>query len=123
MSKFDKNKSLLKRKARIKKSFKSSRGKHPRLIIFRSNKNIYAQLFDDIAQKTLFSSSTISKDLKEKVQSVSGKSNQSKEVGYHIATLLKKKKINKFIFDRNGYRYHGRVKAIADGIREKGIEF
>ena len=123
MAKLNKNHSMLKRKARIKKSFSSSLGRHPRLIIFRSNKNIYAQLFDDNNQKTLFSSSTLSKELQSKIKKIEGKSNQSKEVGYHIAGMLKKKKINKFIFDRNGYRFHGRVKAIADGIREKGIEF
>jgi len=112
----------LKRRTRIKKSL-GVLGKYPRLVIFRSNKNIYAQLVDDNKQHTLLSVSTIDKEIKDKLSKIKGKTERSKEIGYLLASKLKSKKIDKFIFDRNGYRYHGRVKALADGIREKGIKF
>jgi len=67
--------------------------------------------------------STIDKGIKDKLNKIKGKTERSKEIGYLLADKLKSKKIDKFIFDRNGYRYHGRVKALADGIREKGIKF
>jgi len=123
MAKTNKNKTnWLKRKLRVKKSL-GVLGRYPRLVVFRSNKNIYAQLVDDTKQKTILSSSTIDKDIREKVNKVKGKINKSKEIGFVIASKLKEKKIDKFVFDRNGYRYHGRIKAIADSIREKGIKF
>jgi len=123
MAKTSKNRSMwLKRRARTKKAL-GTLGKYPRLIIFRSNKNIYAQLVDDNKQTTLLSSSTVDKELQKKIDKISGKIEMGKEVGYDIASKLKKNKIDKLIFDRNGYRYHGRVKAIAEAIREKGINF
>ena len=117
-----KRKSWIKKKARTKKSL-GVLGKYPRLIVFRSNKHIYAQLVDDTKNKTILSASTNDKDIKNKVSKIEGKINKSKEIGFVLASKIKAKKINKFILDRNGYMYHGRVKALADGIREKGIKF
>ena len=123
MAKTSKNRSMwLKRRTRTKKAL-GTLGKYPRLIIFRSNKNIYAQLVDDNEQITILSSSTVDKGLKAKIDKVSGKIEMGKEVGYDIASKLKKNKIDKLIFDRNGYRYHGRVKAFAEELRNNGIKF
>tara|TARA_B100001013_G_C24183307_1_gene274438 strand:+ start:102 stop:473 length:372 start_codon:yes stop_codon:yes gene_type:complete len=123
MAKKNKNKiNWLKRRVRTKKSL-GVLGKYPRLVVFRSNKNIYAQLVDDNKQITILSSSTIDNNLKMKLDKITGKIEMSKEVGHDIASKLKENKIDKLIFDRNGYRYHGRVKAVADAIRENGINF
>tara|TARA_B100001778_G_C18542997_1_gene609226 strand:- start:195 stop:557 length:363 start_codon:yes stop_codon:yes gene_type:complete len=108
----------LKKKSRTKYSL-GNLGKYPRLVVFRSNKHIYAQLVDDNISKTLLSSSTKDKDFKSKSNS---KVAQSQEVGTMLASKIKKSKIKKVIFDRNGYRYHGRVKALADTVRDQGIE-
>tara|TARA_Y100000590_G_scaffold455784_1_gene605072 strand:- start:439 stop:804 length:366 start_codon:yes stop_codon:yes gene_type:complete len=109
----------LKKKNRTKKSL-GVLGKYPRLVVFRSNKHIYSQLVDDNNNVTLFSSSSNDKDFSK------GKSNSkidlSKEVGYCMADKIKKQKITKIVFDRNGYLYHGRVKAFAEAVREKGIQ-
>ena len=111
----------LKKRLRIKSKLKSA--VHPRLVVFRSNKNIYGQLIDDSNRVTIVSSSTIDKELKGKMLKIEGKVEKSKLVGMSIGQKLKDKKIKKIIFDRNGYKYHGRVKALADGIRESGINF
>jgi len=97
-------------------------GNYPRLVIFRSNKHIYGQLVDDISSSTILSASTKSKSLSKELKSAN-KTDQSKIVGYELAKQIKKNKIDKIIYDRNGYKYHGRVKALADAMREKGINF
>jgi len=117
-----KRKAWLKKRVRTKLSL-GTLGKYPRLVVFKSNKHIYGQLIDDNTQKTLFSSSTNDKDLAKDLTSKSTKVEQSKVVGYSLAKKIKGKKIDKIIYDRNGYRYHGRVKALAEAIREKGINF
>jgi large subunit ribosomal protein L18 len=89
----------------------------PRLSVFRSAAHIYAQLIDDATGKTLASAS--SKDLKTKA----AKTDQSGEVGKALAAKAKEKGIVKVVFDRGGYQYHGRVKALAEGAREAGLEF
>ncbi len=92
----------------------------PRLNVFRSNKNIFAQIIDDEAKVTLVSASSIDKDLKlENGSNVEA----AKQVGELIAKRAKKAKITKVTFDRGGYQYHGRVKALADAARENGLEF
>ena len=93
------------------------------MVVFKSNRHIYAQLIDDNKQKTLLSSSTNDKDLTKDLASISTKTEKSKIVGYSLAKKIKSQKIDKIIYDRNGYRYHGRVKALADAMREKGINF
>lgn len=87
----------------------------PRLVVFRSNTNIYAQLIDDDAKKTIASSSDI-KMKKEK------KMDKAKKVGLEVAKKAVELKITTCVFDRNGYKYHGRVKEIADGAREGGLK-
>lgn len=92
----------------------------PRLSVFRSNKQIYAQLIDDEAGVTLASCSSREKDLN--LQAVS-KTEGSKEVGKKLAEIAKSKGIEAVVFDRGGYKYHGRVKALAEGAREGGLNF
>ena len=121
-----KDKNKLKNEARLKKARRvkaklSGTAAVPRLVVYRSQKHIYAQLVDDTAGSTLVSSSTQNKEMKGKV---SGKSKRdvSKMVGSQIAEQAKKKNITKAVFDRNGYLYHGRVKAVAEGARENGLK-
>ena len=116
-----KRKNWLRKRIRTKLSL-GRLGNYPRLVIFRSNKHIYGQLIDDISSSTILSSSTKNKNLSKDLKS-GNKIDQSKIVGYDLAEKIKKKKIEKIIYDRNGYKYHGRVKALAEGIREKGINF
>ena len=91
----------------------------PRLCVFRSNSNIYAQIIDDTKGITLVSASTLDKDIKNKKANVEA----AKEVGASIAKKAKEKKITKVVFDRGGYIYHGVVKSIAESAREAGLEF
>jgi large subunit ribosomal protein L18 len=94
----------------------------PRLNVFRSLSNIYAQLIDDQDGVTVASASTIDVDLKGQLDGKK-KSEQARLVGVAVAERAKAKGIHQVIFDRGGYRYHGRVKALADGAREGGLEF
>ena len=108
----------LHRKIRIRKKI-SGTSTVPRLAVFKSNNNIYVQAIDDLNQVTLASASTLSKEIKSK-----NLSNESaKEVGELLGGKLKDLKIESAVFDRGGYIYHGRVKSLAEGIRDKGIEF
>lgn len=92
----------------------------PRLNVFRSNNNIFAQIIDDSEGKTLVSASSIDKDLKLKN---GGNLEAATKVGELIAKKAKKAKITKVVFDRGGYLYHGRVKALAEAARANGLEF
>lgn len=92
-------------------------GERPRLTVFRSNKSIYAQLIDDNEGRTLFAASL--KDIGTK----GNKTEQSKEVGRKLAEKAAAAGISRVVFDRNGYLYHGRVKSLADGAREGGLQF
>ena len=94
----------------------------PRLIVFRSNNNIFIQLVDDAKSKTILSVSSIDKELKGVIDKVSSKIEKSTIVGKTIAEKMKKANIKKIIFDRNGYKYHGRVKAVGDAIRSSEIQ-
>ena len=85
--------------------------------------HIYAQLVDDNENKTLISSSSNNKDLKASVKKTDNKIEASTLVGKSLGQKLKKDKIKRIVFDRNGYKYHGRVKALAEAIRESGIQF
>lgn len=106
-------------KRRIRKKISGSNEK-PRLSVFRSNKQIYAQLIDDITGKTLLSVSSKDKSLTE--QKVA-KIEQAKLVGKLAAEKSKEAGISEVVFDRNGYLYHGRIKAFADAAREGGLKF
>ncbi|MBR48996.1 MAG: 50S ribosomal protein L18 [Chloroflexi bacterium] len=94
----------------------------PRLAIYRSLNNIYAQLIDDSKGHTLVSASTLDKDIPAD-GNVSGKMEISKRVGQLIAQRAKNEGITQVVFDRGGYKYHGRVKALADAVREEGLKF
>ena len=110
------------RRERIKKGIRkrlAGSPERPRLSVYRSNKGIYAQVIDDVAGITLVSASSLSKDF-----SASGnKVEQSKAVGKLIAEKALAAGVSKVVFDRNGYLYHGRVKSLADGAREAGLDF
>ena len=108
-------------KYRIRKKIIGT-AERPRLVIFRSLNNIYAQLVDDINGKTLHSVSSVSKELESESKG-KAKMEKSKLVGKRIAEMALQNNIKKVVFDRNGYLYHGRVKAIADTARESGLEF
>lgn len=94
----------------------------PRLNVFRSLDNIYVQLIDDSQGLTLASASTMDKDLRGDMDGLK-KSDAAKQVGIKIAERAKAAGISSVVFDRGGYQYHGRVKAVADGAREGGLEF
>lgn len=109
------------KKKRIKSSLK--KGQHPRLVVFRSNKNIYVQIVDDIEGKTLASASSVDKNLNSEIQKAKSKLDKGIIVGKMIGEIAGKQNITKVIFDRNGYKYHGRIKALAEAVRETGIQF
>lgn len=111
----------LRRKRRIRKNITGSQAR-PRLSVYRSNRHIYVQLIDDVAGATLVSASTQDAELREAVQGLE-KSEAAKKVGQTVAERAKQKGINQVVFDRNGYLYHGRVAAVAEGAREGGLDF
>ncbi len=113
-------------RARRKKSIRkrvAGSGERPRLTVFRSNKHIYAQVIDDDAAKSVVSVSTLSKGIKEAVAKAESKVEQAQLVGKAIAAACTEHGIKQVVFDRNGYLYHGRVRALADAAREAGLEF
>lgn len=109
------------RKLRIRTKI-SGTDERPRLSVFRSAKHIYAQVVDDASGKTLASASTLSRDLKTTLGEDT-KTDAAKKVGSLLAKICLEKKIEKVVFDRNGYLYHGRIKALADAAREAGLQF
>ena len=94
----------------------------PRLVIYRSNNNIFAQLVDDENNNTILSVSSIDKELKGILNKAKSKIEKSTIVGKTISEKMKKANIEKIIFDRNGYKYHGRIKAVGDAIRSSKIK-
>jgi large subunit ribosomal protein L18 len=111
------------RRDRIKKRIRkviSGTTSSPRLSVYRSNTDIYAQIIDDSTGKTLLAASSRDKDLSS---SKGTKSEISKLVGKHVAEKAKEKGIEVVVFDRGGYLYHGRVKSLAEGAREGGLKF
>jgi large subunit ribosomal protein L18 len=109
------------RKLRIRRKVNGT-PEQPRLSVFRSAKHIYAQVVDDVAGTTLAHASTLSRDVRGEVTEAS-KLDAAKRVGQAIAKLLLAKGIQRVVFDRNGYLYHGRVRALADAAREAGLKF
>ena len=121
-SKIKKQKWESKRK-RLKYNLKQKNNNNlPRLIVFRSNKNIFTQLIDDENSKTIVSVSSIDNELKGDIAKADNKIAISTIVGKAIAEKMKKANIKKIIFDRNGYKYHGRIKAVGDAIRSSEIQ-
>ena len=113
--------SLNKVKSRIRSKVRGT-AESPRLSVFRSNENIYAQIIDDVEGRTILSSSTLDKDVKALIQS-GATCDACKLVGESIAKKSLENKIKTVVFDRGGRIYHGRVKALADAAREKGLQF
>ncbi|MDA5387564.1 50S ribosomal protein L18 [Loigolactobacillus backii] len=117
ISKPDKNKTRQKRHLRVRGKI-SGTAERPRLNIYRSNKNIYAQLIDDVAGVTLASASTLDKEVSE-----GAKTEQATAVGALVAKRAVAKGLKDVVFDRGGYLYHGRVQALAEAARENGLDF
>ncbi len=115
------NKQRIKRHLRVRNHV-SGTAERPRLNVFRSNTNMYAQIIDDTNGTTLVSASTLDKEIKDKVSSCSNKE-AAKEVGILVAKKAVEKGIKAVVFDRGGYIYHGRVASLAEGAREGGLEF
>ncbi len=111
----------LRRKLRVRRKVVGT-DERPRLCVFRSNKHIYVQVISDAQGKTLAAVSTLTGDLAKANESSKGVE-AAKQVGLVLAKVCKEKNISKVVFDRNGFLYHGRVKAVADGAREGGLEF
>jgi large subunit ribosomal protein L18 len=114
--------SRLRAKIKIRKRISGTPEK-PRLSVYRSLNNIYAQIIDDTTGNTLVAVSSLNKEAKTDVQTIKGKTNKSKLIGNILAKKALEKNIKNVVFDRNGFRYHGRVKALADGAREGGLQF
>lgn len=109
------------RKLRIRSKI-SGTPERPRLSVFRSSKHIYVQVVDDTTGATLAAASTLSRDLKGAVDECN-KTEAAKKVGALVAKICLGKSVGKVVFDRNGYLYHGRIKALADAAREAGLDF
>lgn len=109
------------RKVRVRKKVVGTSAR-PRICVFRSSKHIYAQVISDSEGKTLAAVSTLSKDLAPALKQSKGVA-AAKQVGLALAKVCQEKNINQVVFDRNGFQYHGQVKAVADGAREGGLQF
>ena len=109
------------RRRRIRKKI-SGTTERPRLSVFRSNKHIYAQIIDDVKGATVAAASSVDKDLKAKLKT-GANIDAAKEVGKLVAERAVKAGVKEVVFDRGGYLFHGRVKALAEGAREGGLSF
>ncbi|HBD63113.1 MAG TPA: 50S ribosomal protein L18 [Clostridiales bacterium] len=121
LKKFDKNKKRLERHYSIRNKIEGT-PERPRLNVFKSSKHIYAQVIDDATGTTIASASTLDKEIAAQAAELN-KSDAAKLVGKAVGERAKNKGINAVVFDRGGYLYHGRVKLLADGARESGLEF
>jgi large subunit ribosomal protein L18 len=121
MAKNSRSIARVRRHTRVRKNLAGTT-ERPRLNVFRSLSAIYAQVIDDQTGNTLLAASTVDRDLREKMKGLK-KSEQAKLVGQTVAERAKNKGIQAVVFDRGGYRYIGRIKALADGAREGGLQF
>ena len=112
-----KNNSRLRRAKKARANIRNQ--EVPRLSVYRSSKHFYAQILDSLGSKVIVSASTLEKDLKISSNNLDGAS----EVGKIVAERAMKNGIKKVVFDRSGYKYHGRIKALADSARKSGLEF
>ncbi|AGX01978.1 50S ribosomal protein L18 [Bacillus infantis] len=119
ITKADKNQVRKKRHARVRAKLSGTEAR-PRLNVFRSNKHIYAQLIDDVNKVTVASASTLDKEVE---LTATGNTDAAVKVGELVAKRAVEKGVKAVVFDRGGYLYHGRVKALADAARENGLEF
>ena len=116
------NTSTARRKARVRRAIISKGDGRPRLSVFRSSKQIYAQVIDDEHGRTLTAASSLEKAMREQLKS-GATVEAARVIGKEIAERAKKIGVAKVVFDRGGYMYHGRVKALAEGAREGGLQF
>ncbi len=121
LRKHKKNNARLKRHYRMRKDVVGT-AERPRLNVFRSLNNIYAQIINDETSTTLVSASTLDKDLRDAVEK-GGNAEAAKLIGTEVAKRALAKGIEKVVFDRGGYIYHGRIAAVAEGAREAGLQF
>ena len=110
------------RQRRTRYAVKKSANGKPRLSVFRSSKHIHVQVIDDVSGVTIAAASTLDKELKGKIKT-GANVDAAKKVGELIANRAKQKKVKEVVFDRGGYLFHGRVKALADAAREAGLKF
>jgi large subunit ribosomal protein L18 len=110
------------RKARVRRAVLAHSGGRPRLSVFRSSKQIYAQVSDDARGHTIAAASSLEKTLRESIKT-GANVDAARRVGKELAERAKKAGVDKVVFDRGGYMYHGRVKALAEGAREGGLDF
>ncbi len=113
---------LQRRKISVRKHM-SSTSERLRLVVYRSNRHIYAQIVDDVQCRTITGCSTLCPAIADKVAAAGSNIEKAKVAGEYLAGLAKEKGIVKVAFDRNGRKYHGRVKALAEGARSAGLEF
>jgi len=113
----------MKSRARKRKKTVYGTPDRPRLSVFRSNKHIYAQLIDDTTSRTITSASTLEDEVQTELKKADNKTEFSEIIGKRIAEKSKDAGIETVVFDRNGYRYHGRVKALAEAARKAGLKF
>jgi large subunit ribosomal protein L18 len=116
-----KRKARLKRKLRIRRRVAGT-PQRPRLSVFRSKKHIYVQIIDDTTGQTIVAASSLEKQIREG-QSFENKVAMANYIGKIVGARALEKKVKNIVFDRNGYLYHGRVKAVSDGAREAGLDF
>lgn len=116
------NQQFEKRRARVRRTLKARAGGRPRLSVHRSSKHIYAQIIDDEAGKTIASASTLEKDLRSSLKT-GADTNAAATIGKLVAERAIKAGVKDVVFDRGGYIFHGRVKALADAARESGLSF
>lgn len=121
LSKREKRSNRLRRKRRVRKKV-SGRPEKPRLSVFKSNKHTYAQLIDDFAGHTIVAASTVESDFQDDFGDLE-RTEQAEKVGERLAERAKEEGIDRVVFDRNGFRYHGRLEALAEGAREAGLDF
>ena len=110
------------RQKRVRKRVVGSDSR-PRLCVYRSNKHVYAQVISDESGRTLVAASTLSAELRNTLQKNAATIEGAKEVGALLARRCQERGIHKIVFDRNGFLYHGRVRALAESVREAGLEF
>ncbi len=124
MAQINKNEARQKRHTRVRKRVQGT-PERPRLNVYRSSNNIYAQVIDDLAGRTLVSASSLDTALRadKEARSAGGNVSAAKAVGQLVADRAKAAGVNKVVFDRGGYLYHGRVQALADAARENGLDF
>lgn len=121
ITKDNRNRARQRRHLRVRKKL-SGTSARPRLNVYRSNKNIYAQIIDDVAGVTLVSASTLDKELRDGVGN-GGSVQAARQVGELVAKRAIEKGVSTVVFDRGGYLYHGRVQALAEAAREAGLQF